>query len=248
MDRQDDEIPEPGGVEALREARDRVLQRIDAACRRVGRDPSEVELVAISKTVPVERLLLAAEAGFEVLGENRVQEAASKIPLVGGPRWHLVGHLQANKAKAAVELFDVIESVDSIDLARRLSRLAGEVGESRPEPYPVLLQVNVDEDVAKAGFTTAGVAQELSELAELPNLRLDGLMTVGRLVRSAEEARPTFVALRRLSERLRPAVPALGAALSMGMSDDFDVACEEGATLVRVGRALFGARPPATGD
>lgn len=242
MGRQDDE--QDHGVEALREAHEHVLERIDAACRRVERDSSGVQLVAVSKTVPVERLALAVRAGFEVFGENRVQEAASKIPQLGGVRWHLVGHLQANKARSALELFDVIESVDSIDLARRLSRLAGELdGRVRP----VLLQVNVDADPAKTGFDPPAIDAALPELAELPNLRLDGLMTVGRLAQSAEDARPTFVALRRLSDRLRAVSPALGGELSMGMSDDFEVACEEGATIVRVGRALFGARPAPRG-
>jgi len=174
-----------------------------------------------------------------------VQEAAGKVGLVEGATWHLVGPLQSNKARRAVELFDVIESVDSVDLARRLDRLAGEVRPDRP--LPVLLQVNVDADAAKAGFSAESLAAALPELAGLAQVRLEGLMTIGRLVDAAEGARATFRALRELSARLRDGHPALGAALSMGMTDDFPVAVEEGATIVRVGRAIFGERPHAHG-
>jgi hypothetical protein len=204
--------------------------------------------VAVSKTVPPESLRAALAAGLTVLGENRVQEAAAKAPLVPGARWHLVGHLQGNKAGAALGLFEVIESVDSVELARRLDRLLAEAPELRGHGVGrlgVLLQVNVDADAAKTGFAPDGLAATLSQLTALPRLRLDGLMTVGRLGAAAEAARPTFAALRRLSERLRDGEPRLGPALSMGMSDDFAVAVEEGATIVRVGRALFGERPSA---
>jgi pyridoxal phosphate enzyme (YggS family) len=202
-----------------------------------------VTLVAVSKTVPAWRVRAAVAAGMTVLGENRVQEAAAKVPVVGGAVWHLVGPLQANKARRAVELFDVLEAVGSVDLARRLDRLAGQLRPGRP--MPVLLQVNVAGDPAKSGFDEAEVEAALPTLAALPNLRLDGLMTIGRLVPSAEDARPAFRALRDLARRLRDAEPRLGAALSMGMTDDFEVAVEEGATIVRVGRALFGERPQA---
>jgi hypothetical protein len=233
-------------VEALRGARGRVLAEIAEACARAGRDPGSVALVAVSKTVSVERLRAAVEAGLDVLGENRVQEAAGKVGLVEGPTWHLVGPLQSNKARRAVELFDVIESVDSADLARRLSRLAGELRPDRA--LPVMLQVNVDADASKAGFAPADLERRLGELAELPALELRGLMTIGRLVGSAEEARPTFRALREVSTRLRSLEARLGPDLSMGMTDDFEVAVEEGATIVRVGRALFGERPHVHAD
>ena len=196
-------------------------------------------LVAVSKTVAVPRLKDAVAAGLTLLGENRVQEAESKAPALPDARWHLIGPLQSNKARRAVELFEVIESVDSVDLARRLDRLAGEVGRA---PLGVYLQVNVDRDEAKAGFQPDALEAELPALIELANLRPLGLMTVGRLVGTAEEARPTFVRLRELSERLRARVHGLGAGLSMGMTDDYEVAVEEGATVIRVGRALFGAR------
>jgi pyridoxal phosphate enzyme (YggS family) len=227
-------------VEQLRAARNRVLVRIAGACARVGRDPGAVTLVAVSKTVPPERLRSAVAAGLDVLGENRVQEAMAKVGQVAGATWHLVGPLQSNKARRAVELFDVVESVDSVELARRLDRLATEARPGRP--LPVLLQVNVDADPAKAGFPPADLEAALPAIVALPGLDVRGCMTIGRQVASAEEARPTFAALRRLSERLRATERRLGRDLSMGMTDDFEVAVEEGATIVRVGRALFGER------
>jgi PLP dependent protein len=196
----------------------------------------------VSKGFEAAHVRAAVEAGLTTLGENRVQEAAAKIPAVPGAAWHLIGPLQSNKARRAVELFDVIESVDSVELAARLDRL---VEELRPDrPLPILLQVNVDADPGKAGFDPAVLEGNLARLADLPALRLEGLMTVGRLV-DRSEARPTFVALRTLGDRLRGREPRLGPELSMGMSADYDVAIEEGATIVRIGRALFGDRPAA---
>lgn len=230
-------------VSALRSRRAEVLGRIADACARAGRDPAGVTLVAVTKTVPVERLRAAVEAGLTVLGENRVQEAAAKVPLVTGAAWHLVGPLQSNKARRAVELFEMIETVDSVDLARRLDRIAAEL---RPgATLPVLVEVNVDRDPAKAGVLPEALEEALGGIVELPNLRPAGLMTIGRLVADPDEARPTFAALRELSARLRSIHPALGPELSMGMTDDYPVAVEEGATIVRVGRALFGERPRA---
>jgi pyridoxal phosphate enzyme (YggS family) len=227
-------------IEALRLARAGVLGRIDAAARRVGRDPAGVRLVAVTKTVPPERIHAAIGVGLTTLGENRVQEAADKRPLVPGARWHLIGPLQSNKARRALETFDVIESVDSLELATRLARVAADV---RPgQAVPILLQVNVDADPTKAGFEAGDLERQLPELLALPGLRVDGLMTIGRQVGEPEAARSTFVALRSLAGRLRAANPSLGPELSMGMSDDFEVAIEEGATIVRVGRAIFGAR------
>ena len=232
-------------VEEFVAARERVLGRIAEACARVGREPSTVTLVAVSKTVAPERVREAVAAGLTVLGENRVQEALVKVPEVSGATWHLIGPLQSNKARKALEAVDVIESVDSPDLAARLDRLAGEVGRA---PFPILLQVNVDDDPGKAGFAPDELRAHLPRLLELPHLRIDGLMTIGRLVPDAEAARPTFRALRALAEDLRAAHPRLGADLSMGMTDDYPVAVEEGATIVRVGRALFGERPHTHGD
>jgi PLP dependent protein len=228
-------------VAAFAAARERVLEAIAAACARSGRDASSVTLVAVSKTVAVERIRAAVEAGLDRLGENRVQEATAKIPAVPGASWELVGPLQANKARKALESFARIQSVDSLALAQRLDRIAGESGLAAR--YPVLLEVNVDVDPAKAGFVEATLQRDLDEVLELPHLRVEGLMTIGRQVASAEAARPTFRALRALAERLRASSPALGEELSMGMTADYPVAVEEGATIVRVGRALFGERP-----
>ena len=235
--------PDPDHVAAFAAARERVLGQIDAAASSAGRDPSAVTLVAVSKTVPAEGLVAAVAAGLTTLGENRVQEAESKVGLVPGATWHLVGPLQSNKAKRALGAFSVIESVDTVELAERLDRLAGE---ARPDTrVPILLQVNVDGDPSKAGFAPEKLTDALARLASLERLDIRGLMTVGRLVQRAEVARPTFIALRVLSERLRSdaaAAEVLGPELSMGMSDDFAVAVEEGATIVRVGRAVFGSR------
>ena len=237
----DQRIVNESEVQLLTRARERVLQRIAHAAARVGRDPAGVTVVAVSKTVPAERLVAAVEAGLTILAENRVQEGEAKVPLVPGATWHLVGPLQSNKARRAIETFDFIQSVDSTDLARRLDRLAPE---ARPGvPVTILLQVNIDDDAAKAGFEIASLEADLDEILELPRLNVRGLMTIGRLVDRAEDARPTFRTLRELSERLRGGRRALGADLSMGMSADFDVAVEEGATIVRVGQALFGERP-----
>jgi hypothetical protein len=227
-------------VDRFSAARFHVLDVVAEACRRSGRDPGEVTLVAVSKTVDASRLRAAVAAGLSLLGENRVQEAEAKAPAVPGARWHLIGPLQSNKARRAVELFDVVESVDSVDLARRLDRLAAEAGRA---PLGVYFQVNVDLDQAKAGFAPESLEADLPVLLEMRNLRPLGLMTVGRLVDTAEEARQTFAGLRELSARLREGTSGLGAGLSMGMSDDYPVAVEEGATVVRVGRALFGTRP-----
>jgi pyridoxal phosphate enzyme (YggS family) len=207
---------------------------------RANRAPDDVRLVAVSKTVSADRLRTAVVVGLTDLGENRVQEAAAKAPLVPGARWHLVGPLQQNKARRALEVFGAIESVASVELAERLDRLLAEAGRER---YPVFLQVNVDRDPAKSGFLPDEIGPAAERLDALGRIDFGGLMTVGRLVERAEEARPTFAALRSLSERLRRTWPRLGGGLSMGMTDDFEVAVEEGATIVRVGRAIFGARP-----
>jgi PLP dependent protein len=233
--------PDDRSLEALAAARDRILARIAAACARAGRDASSVTLLAVSKTVDAGRLRAAVAAGLIDLGENRVQEAVAKAPEVPGARWHLVGPLQSNKARRALEVFGSIQSVDSIDLARRLDRLVPEV---RPgDRYPVLVQVNVDRDPAKAGFRPDDVDAALPALLDLPGLEVRGLMTVGRLTTDPAEARRTFQELQAVSTRCRDRWPALGPELSMGMTDDFEVAIEEGATIVRVGRAIFGERP-----
>ncbi len=229
-------------VDELRAATGGIRRRIADACRRSGRDPDSVELLPVSKLVPAARLRAALAAGLTCFGENRVQEARAKAAELATARWQMVGHLQSNKVAAAAELFSVIQSVDSLALAQRLGRAHRERSEL---PLPTYLQVNVDRDPDKFGFGPDELAAQLPELLEIEGLTVRGLMTVGRLVAEPEAARATFVALRQLSERLRSPWPGLGSGLSMGMSDDYEVAVEEGATVVRVGRALFGERPPA---
>jgi pyridoxal phosphate enzyme (YggS family) len=239
--------PEPG-IAAFAAARAAVLDRIERACARVGRDLATVTLVAVSKTVAAERVRDAVAAGLTVLGENRVQEAETKAPQVAGATWHLIGPLQSNKVRRALAFVDVIESVDTVALAERIDRLAREVRAAGPaHRYPVLLQVNVDDDPAKAGFAPRDLPAALEAVAALDAIEVRGLMTIGRFVTDAEAARPTFRALRELADDLRTTTRAsvLGPDLSMGMTDDFEVAVEEGSTIVRVGRALFGERPHA---
>ena len=241
---------DPGAIARFAAARARVLESIERACARSGRDPASVRLVAVTKTVPVERIRAAVAAGFTTLGENRVQEAEGKVGAVSGATWHLIGPLQSNKTRRAVETFGVIESVDSLELAQRLDRVIRELRRGEPDGgttgehrLPIFLQVNVDDDPAKAGFRPGDLAAALASMTALGALRLDGLMTIGRLVEDPEAARPTFSRLRELSDELRVNAPGLGPELSMGMTDDYPIAVEEGATIVRVGRALFGARP-----
>jgi PLP dependent protein len=245
-----DDGPTAAEIASFVRVRAAVQAEIAVACVRAARDPGGVRLIAVSKTVAPGRIQAAVAAGLTDLGENRVQEAAAKVSLVAGARWHLVGPLQSNKTRRAIELFDAIESVDSGELAVRIDRLAREV-RGLPQAgsvplgghFPVLLQVNVDDDAEKAGFGVAALEAALPEILALGALRVDGLMTIGRQVEQPEAARVTFRRLRELSARLRAAWPSLGPELSMGMSDDFPIAVEEGATIVRVGRAIFGARP-----
>jgi pyridoxal phosphate enzyme (YggS family) len=220
-----------------------VRERVAAACERAGRSPDEVTVVGVSKTFPAALVVEACRAGLTDVGENRVQEAAAKIPAVEAlgsrPRWHLVGHLQTNKVKTALELFDIIHSVDSVRLAEFISHQAASLPVRREEPLPILLEVNVAGEASKFGLRPKETGRVLEQMARLPGLAVQGLMTVAPLVDDAEEVRPVFRELRRLRD-------ALGLRyLSMGMTDDFEVAIEEGATIVRIGRAIFGPREPA---
>jgi hypothetical protein len=217
-----------------------VRERIAAAARAAGRDPSEVRLVAVSKTKPAAAVRQAWEAGQVLFGENYVQEARDKIAQVGpGPVWHLIGHLQSNKAKLAASLFAVVETVDRPKIARALDRHARELGKE----LGVLLQVNVSGEPQKSGCSPEEAEALAQEVAELPGLRLMGLMTMPPFFDQPERARPYFARLRELAQRLaRNLPPGSMEELSMGMSGDFEVAIAEGATLVRVGTAIFGAR------
>ncbi len=215
-------------------------ERIARAAERSGRPASAVRLVAASKSVPASLLSLAVAAGLTDLGENRVQEAAEKIPLVvpQPAAWHLIGHLQSNKARKAAALFDCIQTLDSGRLAEALDRALGELG--RPMPLPVLVEVNVSGEAAKHGVAPADAPALVAAIRErCPRLAPVGLMTVGPLVAAPGDARPAYRMLARLADDVGLA------GRSMGMSGDFEVAIEEGATLVRVGSALFGARRPA---
>ena len=203
-------------------------------------------LVAVSKTVEPARIRQAIEAGIRTLGENRIQEAASKIPVLedvvtqNNIEWHLIGHLQSNKARRAVELFSTIQSVDSFKLAARLDAIAGELGKR----LPVFLEVNLGGEEAKAGIAPGEVLPLCEQVGKLLHLELKGLMAVPPFLDKAEEVRPFFRRLRQLRDEARQAgiVGEQFADLSMGMSNDFEVAIEEGATLVRIGTALFGGR------
>jgi PLP dependent protein len=199
-----------------------------------------VRLIGVVKRVPAEVVREAVALGLEDLGENRVQEAKAKIAAVGrsAARWHMIGHLQSNKAGAVVELFDRVHAIDGPGLARELSRRA--VAARRT--VPVLVEVNVTGEATKFGVAPEALEALLTEVARLPGLALDGLMTVGRPVAEAEEARPDFAKLRSLRDRAASNVGLSLPELSMGMSGDFEVAVEEGATLVRVGSAIFGPR------
>jgi pyridoxal phosphate enzyme (YggS family) len=220
-----------------------VQEQIARAALRVGRTPNDITLVAVSKTQLAETIQQAVGVGVTDLGENRVQEAETKIPEVGrkAARWHLIGHLQSNKARRAVELFDVIHSLDSVALVRRLDRVCGELDRGA---LPVLIQVDLGHETTKSGAAENEVSKIVEALKQSQWLRLTGLMTLPPYFDDPEDARPFF---RRLRE-LRDELGALGAfgdqtgELSMGMTHDFQVAIEEGATIVRIGTAVFGPR------
>ncbi len=228
---------------ALSERLDEVRGRIEARALRCNRAPHEITLVAVSKTHPAEIIREAIAGGVTDLGENRVQEAESKIPEVGrqAARWHLIGHLQSNKARRAVELFDVIHSLDSAALAQRLDRMCAEL--NRPE-LPVMIQVDLGREATKSGVAEAEVAQTVEALQHCEHLRLTGLMTLPPYYDDAEQVRPFFRKLRELRDELgsRGAFGGARGELSMGMTHDYEVAIEEGATIVRVGTAIFGER------
>ncbi len=216
-----------------------IRQRIAAACARVGRDQHSVMLLAVSKSHPPETLQAAAACGQIFFGENKVQEAKAKIPLCPGKlRWHFIGHLQSNKVRDAVELFELIQGVDSLAIAREISKRAEQAGKT----MPILLEVNVAGEGSKFGYAPEKLLAELNELNALPKIEIHGLMAIPPYSPAAEKSRPYFQKLRELKIQAEQVLGAPLPHLSMGMSGDFEIAIEEGATIVRVGTALFGPR------
>jgi PLP dependent protein len=219
-----------------------VQQRIEAACARAGREPGSVSLVAVSKTQPPEIVCAAAALGLSLFGENKVQEAKAKIPACPGRlRWHLVGHLQSNKCRDAVGLFEMVQSVDSLHLAEELNKRADQAART----LPVLLEVNAVGEASKFGYRPEQLLAELVRINALPRLEIHGLMTVPPWAPEPEKVRPVFRQMRELKARCEQVLGAPLPHLSMGMTGDFEVAIEEGATMVRIGTALFGERPKA---
>ncbi len=231
----------------------RVRETIAAACARVNRDPSSVTLIAVSKTHAAEQILEAVAAGAQHFGENRVEDGSVKIPVVNRQTpipliWHMVGHVQSRKAKEVLPLFDIVHSVDSLKLADKFSRLAAEAGRR----LDVLLEVNISGEQSKGGLAANGWSsdpaireplwEEISQIFALPGLNVRGLMTMAPIVEQMEQTRPVFANLAALRESLVGTFQQALPDLSMGMTDDYPVAIEEGATLVRVGRAIFGER------
>jgi pyridoxal phosphate enzyme (YggS family) len=216
-----------------------VRQRIEQACQRVGRDPASVTLVAVTKTHPPEIVEQAARLGLTVFGENKVQEAKAKIPLCPGRlRWHMIGHLQSNKCRDAVELFEMVQSVDSLRLAEELNKRA----EGSGKTIPILLEINAGGESTKFGYGHDQVLADLKSLNGLSRLEIHGLMSIPPWTPTPEKLRPVFAQLRELKQRCEQILGAPLPHLSMGMSGDFEIAIEEGATMVRIGTALFGPR------
>ena len=218
---------------------DSIRQRIAAACARAGRDVNRVTLLAVSKTHPPETIRAAVDCGQLLFGENKIQEAKAKIPLCPGKaRWQFIGHLQSNKVRDAVELFEMIQGVDSLAIAQEISKRA----EQAAKTMPILLEVNVAGEGSKFGYAPERLMAELNQLNALPRIEIHGLMAIPPFAPLPEKARPYFQKLRELKVECENILGAPLPHLSMGMSGDFEVAIEEGATLVRVGTALFGER------
>lgn len=225
---------------SLAENLEAIQQRIRAACERSGRDPDSVRLLPVTKAQPPEVVNAAAELGLTIFGENKVQEAKAKIPLCPGRlRWHMIGHLQTNKCRDAVELFEMIQSVDSLHLAEEINKRA----EQASKRMPILLEVNITGEGSKFGYSPEKLLEDLPLINSMRRLEIHGLMTVPPWTSEPEKVRPAFRQLRELKQRCEQVLGAPLPHLSMGMSGDFEVAIEEGATIVRVGTALFGARP-----
>lgn len=217
-----------------------IQQRIRAACARGGREANSVTLLAVAKTHPPETIRAAAELGLGLFGENKVQEAKAKIPLCPGRlRWHFIGHLQSNKCRDAAHFFEMIQSVDSLALAQELDKWCDKAAKT----MPVLLEANIAGEGSKFGYAPDRLLAELVQINTLPRLEIHGLMTVAPWTPEPEKVRPVFRRLRELKEQCEQILGAPLPHLSMGMSGDFEIAIEEGATIVRIGSALFGPRP-----
>jgi pyridoxal phosphate enzyme (YggS family) len=221
---------EPPGLKSNLEA---LYDRVAQACKRSGRSPDDVQIIAVTKTVNPPEIEAAFDLGLRNFGENRVQEAEAKLPALSHlqprPAWHMIGHLQSNKVKAALELFDMVQSVDSLKLAENIS------GRARRK-VPVLLQVNVAGEATKSGFSLAEIRPAFEAISSLEGINVMGLMTIAPIAANEEDLRPVFRRLREQRDEFHLEH------LSMGMTDDFEVAIEEGATMVRIGRAIFGER------
>ncbi len=223
-------------MSTIRERIEAILERIEKTAQSIGRNPSEIKLMGATKTVPPERIDEAIEAGLTLFGENRVQEAAKKIPLVKGKaEWHMIGHLQRNKVKKALELFEMIQSVDSIPLLQEIQKRA-------KKPVKILIEVNTSMEPQKFGVSPDRLPEIVEKALELENIKVMGLMTLGPYPPSEERSRRAFALLRELKEKMESCFGITLPILSMGMTEDFEWAVMEGATLVRIGRAIFGER------
>lgn len=223
---------------------EQVQQRIAAACARAGRSRESVTLLAVTKTQPPEVVAEAARLGLGLFGENKIQEAKSKIPLCPGRlRWHMIGHLQSNKCRDAVELFEMLQGVDSLHLAQEINKRA----EQASKTMPILLEVNIVGEASKFGYKPEQLLRELAQINALPRLEVHGLMTIPPWSPLPERARPAFKHLRELKAQCEQLLSVPLPQLSMGMTGDFEVAIEEGATMVRIGTALFGERKGGKG-
>ena len=227
----------------MKERLDKIVKRIEAATMACGRDPETIKLVAVSKIKPAETVAEAHSAGQLLFGENYIQEAMDKIPALSGLKditWHFIGHLQSKKSKYAVGLFDLIHSVDSLKLAREINKQAEKIGKVQN----ILIQVNISQEDTKSGITEEETEQLIRDVALLENVSVKGLMTMPPYYNDPEMAKPYFAALKGLSEKIRGLeIPNVSMdELSMGMTGDFEAAIQEGATLVRIGTAIFGER------
>lgn len=226
----------------VREKLEVVKSKIAEACRRARREPAEVEIIAVTKTHPIETILEAKKAGINNIGENRIQEAEAKFAEIGDTvNWHLVGHLQRNKVKKALEIFTMIQSLDSLVLVEEIERR----GAGMAKLVPCLVEVNISGESSKFGVHPDSLAELLAGVLKLEHIKLVGLMTVGPFTQDKDEIRRGFVLLRELRDRAENVFGCYLPHLSMGMSDDYEIAVEEGATMVRLGRVLFGPRVSA---